>query len=164
MRVSIYHLGWLVPVLALADIALQCSQAVKRTLDAKKMLYILITCVFWAGVVAYSLAHRPGLSHVKDRYFLFAFITALPFSILPLTYYVRRCKQQLVTVVVMTAAVLLSVVYKPGAYNLLNKPRTHFYVTLRQPVEIEKLAEWLKDSPYRESSLIMTHIQGQSAY
>jgi hypothetical protein len=67
-------------------------------------------------------------------------------------------------VILLAGVVLLSVVYKPGAYKSLNKQRTHFDVTLRQPVEIKKIAEWLKNSPYGESPLLTTQIHGQAAY
>jgi hypothetical protein len=64
----------------------------------------------------------------------------------------------------MAIAVLVSVVYKPQAYKSLAEPSNHFYVTLWRPAEIKSLADWLKNSPYRESPILMTRIQGKSAY
>lgn len=164
MGESIYHLGWIVPILAVIGIALQFLQAVKRAIDANKMLYIVIVCIFWAGVFAFTLARGAALWTVADRYLLFAFITALPFSALPLTYYSSRHKKPFVVAMLLAVTLVVSVVYKPQAYKSLYMTKNPFYVTLWQPAEMKDLAEWLKNSPYRESYILMTRINGQSAY
>lgn len=158
---SIYHLGWIVPILVVIGIALQFFQVAKRNVDARKLLYILITFIFWAGVLAYALARGTKL---WDRFLLFAFITALPFSALPLTYYRSRYKHQLAIIIVIVVAICVSVIYKPQAYKSLKRSGNPFYVTLVRPTEMKNIADWLKNSPYRESSLLLTRIQGQSSY
>ena len=59
---------------------------------------------------------------------------------------------------------VVSVVYKPEAYDSLYQERNLFYVTLWRPREMEKLADWLKRSPYRDSPVVLTRLHGQSSY
>jgi hypothetical protein len=112
-------------------------------------------------VLAYALARGTKL---WDRFLLFAFITLLPFSALPLTYFWSRYKRRSVIVVVLVITICASVVYKPQAYKSLRKSGNPFYVTLTRPTEMKNIADWLKNTPYREGSLLMTRMQGQSSY
>ena len=159
---SVHQLGWIIPLLAVAGVALQFFQAVKRKIEARKMLYILITGILWAGVFAYAVARGTKL---WDRFLLLGFIMALPFSALPLTYYHRRYKERSLVVIFMALTVVVSVLYQPQAYHSLNDPHNkHLYVTLRSATEMKHTADWLKSSPFRESSVLLTYIEGQSAY
>jgi 4-amino-4-deoxy-L-arabinose transferase-like glycosyltransferase len=158
---SLYHLGWIVPILAVIGIGMQLFQTAKMRVAPKRVLYILIACIFWAGVLVYALARGIRL---WDRYLLFAFLMALPFAAMPLSHYAGRDKKRTFTVILMTVIVVVSVVYKPGAYDSLYSERNFFYVTLWRPKEIEKIADWLKKSPYRDSPVLLTRLQGQSSY
>ncbi len=158
---SIYHLGWIVTGLAVAGVAMQLFRTAKRTIDARKLFYILIAGIFWCGVLAYALARGIKL---WDRYLLLAFITALPFSVLPVTYYWSRYRHRFVTAAAIVIVVFASVLYKPQAYESLSKAGNPFYVTLMRPTQMKNIADWIKGSPYRESSILMTRIQGQSSY
>jgi 4-amino-4-deoxy-L-arabinose transferase-like glycosyltransferase len=158
---SIYHLGWIVPLLVVTGVSMQLFRAARRTIAARQFLYILIAGIFWAGVLAYTLARGTKL---WDRYLLLAFIAALPFSALPLTYYWNRYKHRSVIVIAIAITICASVIYKPQAYQSLRRSGNPFYVTLMRPTEMKNLAEWIKSSPYRESSILLTRIQGQSSY
>lgn len=171
LKKSLYHLGWPVSVLAVIGIAIQFFQAVKRNIDAKKILYISIACIFWAGVLAYAMARGTAL---YDRYLLFAHIMVLPFSALPLTSLIsfsihrkQKYGPQINTIAFLLALALVgSVLYKHSAYTYkkLHRRHTPFFVTLWRPTEIKHVAEWLKNSSYRESSVLLTNIDGQSWY
>jgi 4-amino-4-deoxy-L-arabinose transferase-like glycosyltransferase len=159
---TVYHLGWIVPVLAATGIGMQCVQATKRRIDSRRMLYILTAALFWAGVLAYALARG---SRLWDRFLLFAFLMVLPFAAMPLShYYSGRGKKRSLMVILMAVIVTVSVVYKPGAYDSLYSKRNFFYVTLWRPEEMEKLAKWLRNSPYRDSVVLLTRLHGQAAY
>lgn len=171
IRKARYHLGWPVSVLAVLGLAIQFLQTAKRNIDAKKMLYILIACIFWAGVLAYAMARGRAL---YDRYLLFAFILCLPFSALPLSslisfsgHHKPQYRRQITAgVILLSVALVVSVFYKPHVYTYKNLHRryTPFFVTLWRPTEIKNAADWVKNSPYRESSVLLTEIEGQSWY
>jgi hypothetical protein len=168
---SIRDLGWIVPVLVVMGIALHFFDAVKRRIDAKRLLYILITCIFWAGVMAYAMARGTAL---YDRFLLFAFILALPFSALPLTrliLFLRQRKQRYgqhiaIASILLVITLVVSVFYKPHIYTYkkLHRRHTPFFVTLWRPAEIENVAGWVKNSSYREGPFLLTDIEGQSSY
>lgn len=157
-----FHIGFVVPVLAAAGFVVFFLQREERPIDIRKMFYIAITGIFWAGVLAYTLARGESL---WDRYLLFAFITTLPFAALPLTYYYERHKKNLLTAILLAVVLVVSVVFKPGAYSrYLNMPQSRFYVTFVKPTEMMNVAFWLKNSSYGESSVLLTGKDSQASY
>lgn len=150
---SVHHLGWILFVAALWGAILQLAQALRRKTDPERALYIFTGCVFWMFMLYFAMSRGESL---WDRYLLFGLVMALPFALLPFVRYVNR-NNRLLALIICLGVVSAGV-------SELSYRRPEVYVTPWEPVEIKRIAAWLKESPYREDPILLSKMGWKSTY
>jgi hypothetical protein len=156
--ISISHIGWILVILILWGVILQCVQAVRGRVTAERVLYLSIVCIFWIFILCLAIARGSALWH---RYLLFGFVMALPFAAMPLVHHSVNYRRWLGAYIII-AIFSIMFTYFLGVKDIIRHPID--YVTHRQPSEIKRLAEWLRTSSYRSDHILLTRMTWESTY
>jgi 4-amino-4-deoxy-L-arabinose transferase-like glycosyltransferase len=151
-RKSVSHLGWILLLAGILGAILQIVQAIRGRINAECTLYLLMLFVFTGFMFSFAMLRGKSL---LDRYLLFGFVMALPIALSSFVHYLINYQRWLG---LLTCIALISV----GLSNFSNRPE--IYVTREQPAEIKKVADWLKNSPYRNDAILATKMGWQSSY
>ncbi len=149
---SVIHLGWIILAAVIWGLVLRLVKVFKSGMNTEEALYLSITCLFWGVMLKFTV--NRGIT-LWDRYLLLGFIMVLPFAAFPVLRYLNNVKKWL-GLIILTAIVSLGVsrfIYKPA-----------FYVTQKQPTEFKEVAVWLKESSYRNDSILLTPMALRSTY
>jgi hypothetical protein len=149
------RLGWALVVALPLGLALEIRSLVARRLSAERSLYLAIVLIALAGAAA-SVVLRGET--VADRYFLFAFIFAVPIALVPaarpLSGLGRRGRW-------IAAAVLICSLGLPW---LTGRPEARWVTSTTTPQHIVSFGQWLGESPWRARPVIFTPIGWRSTY
>jgi len=152
-KISVSQLGWTLFILAFWGMILHCMQGIRKNLNADQVLYITMTGFFW--ITMWSFAAQRGASF-QDRYLLFGLVMSLPFAAAPLLKYFMSDKKLLLG----TIGFILMTFLLPKVFVLYPMQD----LTKQKPTDIKKVALWLKKSPYRQKSILMTRMREKSSF
>lgn len=151
-RKFVSHLGWIVSIAIGLGVLLESVQILKRKLDSERILYSLTAGIFWGFMLYFSVVRGNSLF---DRFLLLGITLVVPFAGLPFLPYANGRGRWLPLII---CVVIASIGFSAFSY------RPDVYVTPKQPREIQKLADWLKNSPYRNDAILTTKMGWQSSY
>ena len=147
-RITVKQIKWALVIMAGLGFVIQLISIGKREKDViEKILHITITLFYWCVILKFAMVRGETL---QTRYLLFPIVMILPFIMIPLSTYLANYSKRFW---MFTAFILI-------AFTLPNMA-IHYPVndlTKKRPIEIKKLAEWLKHSPYQHQSVMMTKI------
>jgi hypothetical protein len=92
----------------------------------------------------------------QTRYLLLPIVMSLPFVMIPVSAYLVNYSKPFW---MFTAFILIAFVLPKLAVNYPVND-----LASNRPLEIKKIADWLKHSQYKHQSVLMTNMQGQSTY
>jgi len=151
-KMSVLQLEWTILILASWGVVLQCLKLLKRKSDAEQTLLLGMTLFFWVVMLRFAVTRG---SSFQDRFLLLGLVMLLAFPILPLLSYLASEQKILlgtIGFILVTFILPKILVYYPVRD-----------VTINKPVEIERVASWLRKGPYRCSSILMTKIKGDQS-
>jgi 4-amino-4-deoxy-L-arabinose transferase-like glycosyltransferase len=149
---AVSHLGWIVSAVVPFGLILQVTQALKRKIDAERLLWLSLIIFFWGFIFYFGMVRGRSLT---DRYLLLGFLLALPFAAIPFASYISNNRSRLALLIIVC---LVSIGFSKVNYHVPT------YVTRKKPIEIKRIASWLRNSPYRDDSVLMTKMGWQSSY
>lgn len=154
-RRSFSHLGSVIPLGMGLGIILQIKQMIRKNINYETLMYVSIVGIYWIFMIYYTMVRGPSL---RDRFLLFGFVITLPFFILPFTFYFRNYRRWLLPILLISiTSIIIQSFFIPPYLN----------VTRNHPTEIKKVTVWLKNSSYRDDSILITEmpkIKRQSRY
>jgi len=154
--ISVSHIGCVLIIMILWGVILECIQATRKKTTAERVLYVSTLGIFWIFILFLGMARGNAL---WQRYLLFGFVMALPLAIIPLIHYLTNYRRWL-GIYIIVAIVTVAFIYLLGTKDLIRHPID--YVTYQQPVEIKRLAEWLRKSRYSNDNILLTKMDWQS--
>jgi hypothetical protein len=146
------HLGWILLIAIVWGITMQLTQATRGRSNSERILYILMTGIFFTFMLCFAMFRGSSLF---DRYLLFGVVLILPFAALPPMHYLGNHPRWL-GLAICIALVSIEV------SQFFHHPR--IYVTRRQPTEIKKVVDWLRKSPYYSAPILLTEMNGHASY
>jgi hypothetical protein len=153
-RLSINHLGWIIPLLTAVGLLLLFMDAAKRQLSKERLLYLAIVLVTGLFIVKFGMDR--GLT-MHTRYLLLIFVMSFPFCTFVISRYLNlRIKPYFIILAVFLVAA------PPFVSQVVNKH--DLYVTRKTAPGVETLGRWLADSPFRDSPLLLTKMGWVSTY
>jgi 4-amino-4-deoxy-L-arabinose transferase-like glycosyltransferase len=159
---SVDHLGWILPVAIVAGAVLQLLHGWRRGIRLERTLHLLMTGVTWAFLVYVALV-RGWRMRSADVYFLFGFAKVLPFAVSP---YGRRLAHARLRWSIVVAVGVMSVALAGARMFHASQHAAYspVFVTQHQPIAMKRVATWLRNSQYRDATIIITHMDWQSTY
>jgi len=153
-----FHLGWLIPIAAIAGFIGELYLAMRGWLSAQRAAYAILVGAVWIMIFKGTLARGPAM---YDRYLLFGFVLALPLAPMAYLRVFGRYRHSMAVGMLAIAASLSMAYY--GLYPL-NEAYTPIYVTRKKPIDILELVRWFPTSPYRNDAVLFTKLNWQSTY
>lgn len=147
---TVLHLGVL-PFAIAPGLAAQLVRALRKEASRDGWLYLGIACLLWLWLLAFAMVRGASL---LDRYLLLGVVVSLPFAWLWLAPRFERARSGL-GICVVAALVPL------GAVALTRRPAV-YSLTPSHPVEIERVAAWLKTGPHRDAAVVLTRMRWDS--
>ena len=153
-RHSINYLGWIIPLLAITGLLLLFADAAKRQLSRERLLYLAIVSV--TGLFFVKFGMDIG-SNMLVRYLLFIFVLVLPLGTFVINRYLNlKIKPYFIIFAVFIVAAPPFVSQVVNGYDL--------YVTQKRAHGVETLGRWFENSPFSNSSILMTKMKWKSTY
>jgi hypothetical protein len=150
------RLGWALVAALPLGLALEIRALVACRLSPERRLYLAIVLVALAGAAAFVVLRGET---VADRYFLFAFIFAIPIALVPAARPLGRLGRRGRWIAV--AAVLI---YSLGLPWLTGRLEARWVTSVATPQHIIAFGQWLGHSPWRARPVVFTRIGWQSTY
>lgn len=151
-RHSINYLGWIIPLLAIAGLLLLFADAAKRQLSRERLLYLAIVSVTGLFFVKFGMDIGSGM---WVRYLLFIFVMVLPLGTFVINRYLNlRIKPYFIILAVFIVAA------PPFVSQVVNGHE--LYVTQKRAHGVETLGRWFENSPFSDSSILMTKMKWKS--
>ena len=152
-KMTVQQLEWTLVLFAFWGMMLFSLQGLQKKLRSEQVLYLVMTCFFW--ILMFHFAKTRGISF-QERYLLFGLVNILAFAAVPLFKYFEGDKKLLLGAI---AFILFSFILPKLVVYYPVKD-----VTRKKPIEIREIAFWLKESPYRHSSILMTRMRERSTF
>ncbi len=164
-RKSVTHMGWIPLILAAAGAAFQFSKIVRRRISHELALYLATLVVFWSLFLAVALIR--GWRSLGDRYALVDLVLILPFVFLIVftpTGSRRTFTRGVIGLTVPAVGLSLAAVTVDAVRASDSSVHSPVYLTRRWPVEIQRIAAWLRASPYRQGPVLLTMMDWEATY
>ena len=149
---SIDYIGWIIPVLSMAGVLFMLADATKGQLSLERLLYLAIFFVTGLFIVKFGMDRGTSL---WLRYLLLLFVTIIPLSNFTISRYVGKKPLMIFLAVSIAAA-------PPFISQVLNK--RELFVTQTGAHGVEALSNWLQNSTFKDSPILMTKIQWKATY
>ncbi len=164
-------LGWLLGGTALWGLGLTVWATRKRRLNLNQALHVAIFGITALFMVKFVMDRGTA---IHSRYCLLMFVMMMPFAALTLTRYLpfRRLPMAASVIVSLIALGIAHQRYWPELYIIPRAPYA-FLMSVVKPtkrstynwsIEVKRLAQWLKRSPYRHDAILLTNLWGYAWY
>lgn len=151
VRKSLDHLGWFLVLALIAGGAVQLVQAVKGRIAAERLFYVSILGTYWLVMLHFTMVRGTSL---WARYLLFGLVMTLPLAALPVIRYVEQYRLGL------SAFLGLALLF----VGIAQVDGPSLYVTRQPPGDIQRVAAWLRQSPFRDNPILLTKMGWRSTY
>jgi hypothetical protein len=150
------RLGWPLVVALPLGLALEIRSLVARRLSPERSLYLAMVLVALVGAATFIVLRGKT---VADRYFLFAFIVAIPIALVPASRHLSRLARR-----GRWVAVAAALIYSLGPLWLTGPGESRWVTSTTTPQHIVSFGRWLGESPWSARPVVFTPIGWQSTY
>lgn len=151
-RVTLAQIGWIVTLLAAVGIVKEMCDALRLRIKSEVTLYIAITAIIWLFLLYFGYVRGTTM---MDRYFFLGIVLIIPFAVVPIEFVFKNQKKFISISIILL--LLLFALAKTQSFPLER-------LTNKKPLRIQKVAEWLKNSEYRNEPVLLTRLWWESTY
>ncbi|MCC6766821.1 MAG: glycosyltransferase family 39 protein [Deltaproteobacteria bacterium] len=125
----------------------------RELLRFERVVYVAVTGTFWIAITWFAMNRG---RNVFDRYLVLGLVLLLPVAAVPWS---RLCRTRRVLAGLAVVLALASAMPRLEQWP----PRTR-WITWSPPRDMELLTAWMRSSPYRDASVVLTEMGWVSTY